>query len=268
MMHSPAPPQTPTGFINETKLFIQQELPRPDLTYSDIDCLNLNITIPIISTSALPSRSLPVLIWIHGGGYILGSNAWPQYDHARLVKLASLRGYPIIGVSIGFRQGYPALLTSKELRDAGYQSNNLLRDQRTAFEWIRKYITGFGGDPNNVSVVGESAGAMAVTLHMMSEQKLFNRALATGGTSLLRPPTSEEAQEATYEAVCKALGLDGLSKGERVKGLLKVNMDEAIKKIGKSPPTVSVIKLEIWQRVVAQSHRFPTKAGVLSRLLQ
>ena len=167
---------------------------------------------------------------------ILGSNAWPQYDHARIVKLSSLQGYPIIAVGVGFRQGYPALLTSKELRDAGYKPNNLLHDQRAAFEWIRKFTAGFGGDPDNITAVGESAGAMAVTLHLLSEQKLFNRALATGGTFLLRGPSTSEVQEVTYQRVCSALGLTDLGRAERIERLLKVDMDEAIEKIGKSSP--------------------------------
>ena len=125
------------------------------------------------------------------------------------------------------------MLTSKELRDAGYQCNNLLRDQRCAFEWIKRFIGGFGGDPENVSAVGESAGAMALTLHLMSEQKLFSRALATGGNFLLKGPQTEEQQEGTYQRACKALGLDQVSKDERIKGLLKVDMGEAIEKISK-----------------------------------
>jgi carboxylesterase type B len=58
-----------------------------------------------------------------------------------------------------YRLGLPGFLTSEELRAAGYKGNNFLRDQRTAFEWVRKHIDGFGGDPDNITVIGESAGA-------------------------------------------------------------------------------------------------------------
>lgn len=58
-----------------------------------------------------------------------------------------------------YRLGLPGFLASQELLDEGIKSNNGLRDQRAAFKWIQKYIAGFGGDPNNVTVVGLSAGA-------------------------------------------------------------------------------------------------------------
>lgn len=58
-----------------------------------------------------------------------------------------------------FRLGLPGLLTSQELRDRGYKSNNTLRDQRNAFHWVKEYISGFGGDPDNITVIGESTGA-------------------------------------------------------------------------------------------------------------
>lgn len=57
-----------------------------------------------------------------------------------------------------YRLGVFGFLTSEELRNAGYAANNGLRDQRVAFEWIKKYIGGFGGDPDNITVGGESAG--------------------------------------------------------------------------------------------------------------
>jgi len=61
-------------------------------------------------------------------------------------------------MSPSYRLGLSGLLTSEELRNAGYPGNNALRDQQTAFRWIKKFIGGFGGDPNNVTFAGESAG--------------------------------------------------------------------------------------------------------------
>lgn len=58
-----------------------------------------------------------------------------------------------------FRLGLPGLLTSKELREQGYKANNLLRDQRNAFLWVKQHIAGFGGDHDNITVIGESTGA-------------------------------------------------------------------------------------------------------------
>lgn len=85
-------------------VFIQQSLPKPRVKHSDVDCLNLNITVPKLPSGigGLSKQKLPVFIWTHGGGFVVGANSWPQYDHAKLVKLASKNGVPIIGVGIKY----------------------------------------------------------------------------------------------------------------------------------------------------------------------
>lgn len=65
----------------------------------------------------------------------------------------------MLRLETSFRLGLPGLLTSEELRQKGYKANNILRDQRTAFRWVKQHIAGFGGDPENVTVIGESTGA-------------------------------------------------------------------------------------------------------------
>lgn len=81
--------------------FIQQAVPKPKIVHSDLGCLNLNITVPKPSTThSLVGRRLPVFIWQHGGGFLLGANSWPHYDHAKVVKLATDNGVPVIGVGI------------------------------------------------------------------------------------------------------------------------------------------------------------------------
>jgi carboxylesterase type B len=77
--------------------FIQQKLTSPPFSQSELDGLNLNITVPV-GTSAL--KKLPVFIFIHGGGFWIGGNSWPQYDLAKLVQLSIDLGQPIIGINI------------------------------------------------------------------------------------------------------------------------------------------------------------------------
>lgn len=80
---------------------IQHTLPVPDFSISELDGLHLNITIPLIEKKIPdPSRKLPVFVFVHGGGYSVGSNSWPQYSQARLVELSASLGLPVIGVGI------------------------------------------------------------------------------------------------------------------------------------------------------------------------
>jgi len=76
---------------------IQHTLPKKEILQSDIDCLNLNITVPEGTTS---SSKLPVFLFLHGGGFVIGANSWPQFDYARFVKLSAEKNLPIVGVSI------------------------------------------------------------------------------------------------------------------------------------------------------------------------
>lgn len=89
----------PGGFESEVGTFIQNEIPMPEEHNSDVDCLNLGITIPARGQAGA-SQKLPVFVWVHGGGFVVGASSWPHYDHGRLVKLASDNGVPVIGVGI------------------------------------------------------------------------------------------------------------------------------------------------------------------------
>lgn len=150
----------PPNGVDIEHSFIQQSLPKPDFPgISDVDCLTINITIPGgVGKGGPQMKDLPVLVFIPGGGFIMGGNWWPQYDFAKLVKLSAELGKPIIGITINHRVGPLGFLTFPELRAAGYKPNNALRDQRVALRWVKEYIAGFGGNPNEVTVMGESAG--------------------------------------------------------------------------------------------------------------
>lgn len=78
--------------------FIQHSLPVPDLTQSCLEALNLVITVP--TSEGMTSKPLPVFVYLHGGGFALGGNSWPQYNQARLVKLSLERATPVIGVGV------------------------------------------------------------------------------------------------------------------------------------------------------------------------
>jgi carboxylesterase type B len=96
--HGPSSYSPSNGYDNEM-LFIQKSMPKPKIVHSDLDCLNLNITVPKLG-GELAKQKIPVFVWVHGGGFMVGANSWPHYDHGKLVRLASENGVPVIGVGI------------------------------------------------------------------------------------------------------------------------------------------------------------------------
>ena len=136
------------------------------------DCLTLNIQAPPV-----PGAKRPVMVFIHGGAYLLGSSSMGLYDGRRLVR----RG-DIVYVSINYRLGALGYLDFTEFStpERPFESNLGLRDQVAALEWVQRNIEAFGGDPDNVTVFGESAGASS-TLALMATpaaKGLFARAIA------------------------------------------------------------------------------------------
>lgn len=136
------------------------------------DCLTLNIVAPEVP----PAEPLPVMVFIHGGGYILGSSATPLYDGAALAR----RG--CVYVSVNYRFGALGCLdlSSLSTADIAFDSNVYLRDLVLALRWIRDNIAEFGGDPDNVTIFGESAGAhiTATLLAVPATEGLFARAIS------------------------------------------------------------------------------------------
>ncbi|MGN2635839.1 carboxylesterase/lipase family protein [Nocardia takedensis] len=137
------------------------------------DCLTLNVTAP----AQAASTPRPVLVFIHGGGYLMGTSALRLYSGSRL----AVRGDAIV-VSLNYRLGAFGYVDFSEFGtpDRPFESNLGLRDQVAALRWVRENIAAFGGDPDNVTVFGESAGANAVLslLATPAAEGLFHRAIA------------------------------------------------------------------------------------------
>jgi len=139
------------------------------------DCLYLNVWTP----ADAPSRA-PVLVWIYGGGFDNGSTAMPLYWGDRLAK----RG--VVVVTIAYRVGALGFLAHPELtRESPNRTsgNYGLMDQIAALEWVQRNIAAFGGDPARVTIAGQSAGAMSVSILMASPRAkgLFHRAIGQSG---------------------------------------------------------------------------------------
>ena len=145
------------------------------------DCLTLNVVTPRWSGPAPDHEPLPVMVFVHGGGYILGSSATPLYDGAALAR----RG--CVYVSVNYRLGALGCvdLSSLSTPEVTIESNLFLRDIVAALRWVRDNISAFGGDPGNVTIFGESAGAHAVaTLLAVPDAKgLFHQAISQSPAS-------------------------------------------------------------------------------------
>ena len=141
-------------------------LPEPVVPGEDV--LNLNVWTPDPSASGLP-----VLVWVHGGAFVNGSGAVPQYDGTAFARDG------VVLVTFNYRLGVDGFLHF----DDGGPANRGLLDQVAALEWVRDNIAAFGGDPGRVTIAGESAGAMSVAslLTMPRAAGLFSRAVAQSG---------------------------------------------------------------------------------------
>lgn len=164
------------------------------------DCLYLNVWTPVLQEGG----KLPVMVWIHGGGLVFGSGGVPGYGGDSLAK----RGAVI--VSVNYRMGplgffsHPAL----DAERTGFKNFGLL-DQIAALKWVQKNISAFGGDANNVTVFGQSAGAESVLALYSSPlaRGLFHKGIAQSPYGI--PGHAPEKARKVGVAVASAVGLDG-----------------------------------------------------------
>ncbi|KAF2843909.1 alpha/beta-hydrolase [Plenodomus tracheiphilus IPT5] len=169
------------------------------------------------------------------------------YDLARLVKLSSESGKPAIGTNCGsYRLGVYGFLYSSALRDAGVKANRGVRDQRTALEWVRENITGFGGDPERVTLVGGSAGGVSATLILQSTKAMFQQLVSLGGTSLLMKPLPPFVADVIYSTILQKLQCDSSRPAEdQLASLLAVAPEAVLSTIGPDVPLLPLVDGDI-----------------------
>jgi len=146
------------------------------------DCLYLNLWMP----ANPPQARLPVMVWIHGGGFVAGASSEPRQDAGNLSKKG------VLVVSMNYRMGVFGFLAHPALaQESGHHAsgNYGLLDQLAALQWVKRNIATFGGDPDNVTVFGESAGSVSVCALMASPlaQGLFQRAIGESGAYFVPP---------------------------------------------------------------------------------
>jgi carboxylesterase type B len=210
--------------------------PRAGFTESSEDCLYLNVYMPSKEYMQKINKPLPVMVWIYGGGFNSGSsNAWYLYDGRYLSKR-----HDVIVVTLNYRLGVIGFLVAdgeEEQLDGNYG----IQDQRLALEWVRENIAAFGGDPNRITLAGESAGALSVSIHLTSPDTptgLFSSAILQSTPFGIHMRSRNEAAalglELARNVSCVAKGEDGEEQAD-IDCLRQVPMKKFIK-LGDTTP--------------------------------
>lgn len=176
-----------------------------NFTHYGEDCLTIDVQRPARTPGTQPSK-LPVLFWIYGGGFQIGATQF--YDGTALVRESVSQGKPIIFVGVNYRVGAFGFLAGKELLADGSTNLGLL-DQRLGLKWIADNIAAFGGDPNKVTIWGESAGSASVLSHMLlyngdhtyKGKPLFRAAIMNSGSVVPAERVDSARAEEVYNTV-------------------------------------------------------------------
>jgi len=199
----------PRAFYNEEenlkKVFYYNEFRKGETyTYSE-DCLFLNVFTP---DTAKAGDKRPVLVYIHGGGFTGGCGHEKHFDG----PVWPAKG--VIGVTLNYRLGPMGFVCLPQLREeAGFTGNYGLYDQMTAISWVRDNISAFGGDPENITIMGQSAGAASVQMLCQSPltDGMFSKAVMSSGCGLGGMMSGkQETSEAFWQEVMKRCGCETL----------------------------------------------------------
>lgn len=191
------------------------------------DCLSLNVW------SLPPSKAapLPVLVWIHGGGFTSGSASVPVYDGAALARQG------VVVVSINYRLGLLGFLGSRDFRETG-GGNFGLQDQIAALQWVKRNIRAFGGDPARVTIAGQSAGAASVHALILSPlaRGLFAGAIPQSGVGLgLDVDLGLASRDSAEKGAAAFLAAAGAGSIDKARALDLSQLTAAYMKMGGRP---------------------------------
>ena len=204
----------PRSFIcekeNVKKVFYYNEFRRGEKYNYSEDCLFLNVFTPNAK-----SEKLPVIVYIHGGGFTGGCGHEKHFDGPIWANKGA------ISVTINYRLGPLGFAVIEELyNETGRAGNYGLYDQLTAINWVKHNISAFGGDPDNITIMGQSAGAMSVQYHVLSPltKGLISKAVMSsgGGVSSLMTANKPQKQFKYWKSIMNKCGANTLDEFKRV----------------------------------------------------
>ncbi|KXH64053.1 carboxylesterase [Colletotrichum salicis] len=210
-----------------------------NLAVGQEDCLSINVQRP---AGTQVGDKLPVVYWIFGGGFELGSTS--MYNGAGLVAEGMSTGKPFVFVAVNYRIGAWGFMPGKDLMQEG-SSNAGLLDQRMGLEWVQDNIASFGGDPDKVTLWGESAGAISIfsqlTLYdgniTRNGKALFHGAIMNSGSAVPTDPMDSPKATKVYDTVLSAAGCAGAA--DRLKCLRDLSYDDMRKAANSVPGLLS-----------------------------
>ncbi|OAP60918.1 hypothetical protein AYL99_05920 [Fonsecaea erecta] len=201
------------------------------LEFDEFTCLTLSVSVPESYLSGNIPKPIPVMIYVHGGGAQEGiGHVDGLHSNAPLTAYSSEVSLPIVTVNIGYRLNWLGSLVCQDMIEEYTADsspsphgpfNLTIQDQRAAFAWIQTFIGGFGGDVENVTAFGESAGSIFLIYHICgSPDRLFNRAILQSG--VIFGHTSLDDKDAEYRALLNHFEIQGSSASERLEKLRQV----------------------------------------------
>jgi carboxylesterase type B len=188
---------------------------------SEKDCLHLSITLPTdLVNKSQPSsdKKLPVVLFQHGGAFFMGSGDRSYYSpHTFLTQaLHQTPSQPLVYVACNFRLGGLGFYHSSQAGNGtSLPPNNGLHDQLHVYAWLKRFIAGFGGDPDNITLIGQSAGSESAHLHSLlakhaekgEEGWPFRRTVLLSGSPLCMPAKTPEEHETNFRQQAEKLGI-------------------------------------------------------------
>ncbi|KAK7420229.1 hypothetical protein QQX98_002884 [Neonectria punicea] len=196
----------------------------------ELNCLNLNISVPRLPSQSGTTKSLPVMVFLHGGAFTYSTSASPVYDGRILASASANLSKSAIVVTLNYRLGVYGFLAAHDLREYNSENgeegvgNYGLWDQVLALRWVQRHISAFGGDPSRVTLFGQSAGASSVHAHLLRNEPLFSSAILQSGLVWLCGVLSVDEYQVVYEKMLLNLGIPlDLPPMERVQRILAVD---------------------------------------------